>query len=152
MTYLWIESVYGMGFLSKNLNCRVSINGYCATACWKEEVERKVSAPISRSKLTLNNPCSYTPLVIQDIIFPTTTIHCFGMIYISAKSKADFELINKTSKPICWKNLKKQEIKILQKVLRAKWDTYEHWDNTGMKCQNEQKIKWNSSCYEFVVF
>ena len=108
MTYLWIESVYGMGFLSKNLNCRVSINGYCATACWKEEVERKVSAPISRSKLTLNNPCSYTPLVIQDIIFPTTTIHCFGMIYISAKSKADFELINKTSKLICWKNLIKK--------------------------------------------
>ena len=120
MTYLWIESVYGMGFLSKNLNCRVSINGYCATACWKEEVERKVSASISRSKLTLNNPCSYTPLVIQDIIFPTTTIHCFGTIYISAKSKADFELINKTSKLICWKNLKKQEIKILQKVLLAK--------------------------------
>ena len=78
------------------------------------------SVPPSRSKLTLNNPCSYTPLVIQDIIFPTTTIHCFGMIYISAKSKADFELINKTSKPICWKNLKKQEIKILQKVLLAK--------------------------------
>lgn len=98
MTYLWIESVYGMGFLSKNLNCRVSINGHCTTACWKEEVERKVSAPISRSKLTLKNPCSYTPLVIQDIIFPTTTIHCFGMIYISAKSKADFELTNKTSK------------------------------------------------------
>lgn len=150
MTYLWIESVYGMGFLSKNLNCRVSINGHCTTACWKEEVERKVSAPISRSKLTLKNPCSYTPLVIQDIIFPTTTIHCFGMIYISAKSKADFELINKTSKLICWKNLKKQEI--LQKVLLAKWDTYEHWDITGMKYQNEQKIKWNSSCYEFVVF
>ena len=74
------------------------------------------------------------------------------MIYISAKSKADFELINKTSKLICWKNLKKQEIKILQKVLLAKWDTYEHWDITGMKYQNEQKIKWNSSCYEFVVF
>ena len=152
MTYLWIKSVYGMGFLSKNLNCRVSINGHCTTACWKEEVERKVSAPISHSKLTLKNPCSYTPLVIQDIIFLTTTIHCFGMIYISAKSKADFELINKTSKLICWKNLKKQEIKILQKVLLAKWDTYEHWDITGMKYQNEQKIKWNSSCCEFVVF
>lgn len=152
MTYLWIKSVYGMGFLSKNLNCRVSINGHCTTACWKEEVERKVSAPISCSKLALRNPCSYTPLVIQYIIFPTTTIHCFGMIYISAKSKADFELINKTSKLICWKNLKKQEIQILQKVLLAKWDTYEHWDITGMKCQNEQKIKWNSSCYEFVVF
>lgn len=118
----------------------------------KRKLKGKSSAPISRSELTLKNPCSYTPLVIQDIIFPTTTIHCFGMIYISAKSKADFELINKTSKLICWKNLKKQEIQILQKVLLAKWDTYEHWDITGMKYQNEQKIKWNSSCYEFVVF
>ena len=85
----------------------------------KRKLKGKSSAPISRSELTLKNPCSYTPLVIQDIIFPTTTIHFFWYD-LSAKSKTDFELINKTSKLICWKNLKKQEIQILQKVLLAK--------------------------------